>query len=67
MLKSLFDVSKGNNLKPVTIVLSAPFVAVTLSLWLLAIPFFWVACFIGRKAAFDVLYDTAVRLGMRDN
>jgi len=67
MLKSILDVSKGNGLKPVTIVLSAPFVAITISLWLLSILFFWIACIIGRKAAFDTLYGTAVRLGIRDN
>lgn len=66
-LRSLFDVSKGNGLEPVTIVLSAPFVAITVALWIISIPVFMIACIIGRRAAFNVLYDTAVKLGIRES
>lgn len=66
ILKNVFNVGKGNGLLPVTIVLSAPFVAISIVLLCLAWIAICISCIIGRRAAFDVLYEIMVKMGFKD-
>lgn len=66
ILKNIFNVSKGNKLAPLTIVLSAPLVAISMILLGLAWVTICLSCLIGRKPAFDVLYTVMVLMGFKD-